>query len=245
MVTDQEQNIQKIIVVQGAGKSTAGVMILSLSLMLASAPALSEDWAVSAGVGTLGIGVGVAKAFSDSVVGRFGVNAYDYTFNTSRNTVNYDLKLQLQSLSALADWHPWQGTFRTSAGLLYNNNKAVLNAKPSAGSYILNDITYNAADVGSLQGSMSFNKVAPYLGIGWGNPVAKDKTWGFTADIGVLLQGSPKAGLNVTCGTTITTAGQTCATLQTAVAGERAKLESKLSSFRWYPVASVGLSYKW
>ena len=46
---------------------------------------------------------------------------------------------------------------------------------------------------------MTFNKVAPYLGIGWGNPVQNGKGWGMISDIGVLFQGSPKTTLTVTC----------------------------------------------
>jgi len=195
-------------------------------------------------VGTLGLGAELNVAFSDSFGARLGLNAFTYKYNANSSSVNYDFKLQLQTVSALADWYPFEGSFRTSAGLFYNNNKTTLNAVPGTSGYTINGVTYTATDVGSLQGTMAFNKVAPYLGIGWGNPVAKDKGWGMTTDIGVLFQGSPKTSLVATCGTAI--AGTpTCTQLQSDAAAENTKLETDLKKFKLWPVISIGISYQW
>jgi hypothetical protein len=202
----------------------------------------ADDLGVSVKGGTLGFGVDVSKSFSDSLGARIGLNGYNYSTTKAESGVDYDFKLKLGSVSLLADWYPFQGTFRTSAGLFYNNNKASLNAKPSSGTYTINNVSYTAAEVGSLNGEMTFNKAAPYIGIGWGNPVAKEKTWGFVADIGVLFQGSPKFALDVTCGAAVDAA--TCTQLKADAAAERTQAESDLKSFSWYPVVSIGVSYK-
>lgn len=197
---------------------------------------------VTGKIGTLGYGAELNFGSSDSFSARIGLNAYTYKYNGNSSTVNYDFKLQLQTVSALADWYPFSGGFRTSAGLLYNNNKVSLNALPTSGNYTINDIPYTSAQVSSMQGTMTFNKVAPYLGIGWGNPVAEDKGWGLVTDVGVLFQGKPKTSLTVTCGALTVLQ---CATLQTNAAAENAKLESDLSSFKLWPVISLGISYQW
>ncbi|HEY4697269.1 MAG TPA: hypothetical protein VIH29_04600 [Gallionella sp.] len=152
-------------------------IIAALMVALASLPAVShaENMAVTGKIGTLGYGAELNMGFSDSVTGRVGFNTFTYKYNANSNQVNYDFKLQLQTASALADWYPFSGSFRASGGLLYNNNKATLNAKPGAAGYTINGVPYTAAEIGSLQGEMSFNTVAPYLGIGWGNPVAKGR----------------------------------------------------------------------
>lgn len=219
--------------------------IAAALVALALLPAVShaENMAVTGKIGTLGAGAELNMGFSDSLTGRVGFNAYTHNYNANSNQVNYDFKLQLQTVSALADWYPFSGGFRASGGLFYNNNKVGLNAKPSGGTYTVGPTTYNAADVGSLQGEMSFNTVAPYIGIGWGNPVAKGKGWGMTSDIGVLLQGKPKTNLTATCGPALV--GAACTQLQTDAAAENAKLESDLSSFKFWPVISVGISYQW
>jgi hypothetical protein len=207
-----------------------------LALALFPVAAHADDMAISGKVGSLGYGAELTTAMMNNMTARIGVNAFSYNVNTTRSTVNYDMKLQLQTVSALADWYPMSGGFRTSAGLVYNNNKASFNALPTAGSYTINGAAYTAAQVGTLQGNMTFNSLAPYFGIGWGNPVAKDKGWGFVADVGVLYQGTPKASLTST---------GTALGLQANVAAEQSKLQSALNGFSWYPVATLGLSYKW
>ncbi len=213
-------------------KSAAILMALALS----STVVYADEMAVAGKVGTLGVGAELSMPIADGITGRVGLNMFSYSVNTTRSTVNYDMKLQLQTVSALADWYPMDGGFRTSVGVFYNNNKATFNALPTAGSYTINGNPYTAAQVGTLQGAMTFNSLAPYIGIGWGNPVAKDKGWGFVADLGLLYQGTPKASL--------TTTG-TALGLAASVAAEQAKLQAALNSFTWYPVAMLGLSYQW
>lgn len=212
---------------------------LAIVLVVAALfPAISfaEDMAVSGKVGTLGVGAELTAPIANGITGRVGLNMFSYSVNTTRSTVNYDMKLQLQTVSALADWYPMDGGFRTSAGLFYNNNKGTFNALPTAGSYTINGVATPSTSVGTLNGSMTFNSIAPYIGIGWGNPVAKGKGWGFVADVGVMYQGTPKASLTTT---------STILAVQTNVAAEQAKLQSALNGFTWYPVATVGLSYQW
>lgn len=222
-------------------------IISAVLVALALLPAVShaENMAVTGKIGTLGYGAELNMGFSDSLTGRVGFNTFTYKYNGNSNQVNYDFKLQLQTVSALADWYPFSGSFRTSGGLLYNNNKMTFNAVPGAAGYIIgnNPTPYTAAEVGSLQGTMAFNKVAPYLGIGWGNPVAKGKGWGMTSDIGVLFQGSPKTTLTATCGTALIPSA--CTQLQTDAATENTKLQNDLSSFKFWPVISLGISYQW
>jgi hypothetical protein len=203
-----------------------------------------SDVAVTGKIGTLGLGAELDLGLTDSLGARIGLNAFNYNYNTTSSTVNYDFNLQMQTVSALADWYPFEGSFRTSAGLMYNNNKVSLGGLPTGGTYTINGQTYPAADIGSLQGEMSFNKVAPYIGIGWGNPAAKNKGWGFTSDIGVLFQGNPKTSLVATCGTAIAGTSN-CTQLQSDTAAENTKLQSDLSNFKWWPVVSIGISYQW
>lgn len=190
---------------------------------------------VTGKIGTLGYGAELNFGLSDSIGARVGLNAFNYKYNDNSGAANYDFKMQLQTVSALADWYPFSGGFRTSAGLLYNNNKLTLNAVPGTGGYTIGANTYTSG-ISSVEATIEFNKVAPYLGIGWGNPVAKDKGWGLVTDVGVMFQGKPKTNLAVTC-TTCPTASD--------VAAENAKLESDLSNFKFWPVVSIGISYQW
>jgi hypothetical protein len=195
---------------------------------------------VTAKIGTLGYGVELNVGYSDIFSTRFGLNVFAYKYNANASAMNYDFKLQLQTASVLADWYPFAGSFRTSGGLFYNNNKVSFSANPTGGNFIVNGVTYTSAQIGSLQGTATFNQVAPYFGVGWGNPVAKGKGWGLVSDIGLLYQGKPKVDLVATC-----TSPTICTQLQTDAAAENAKLQNELRHFRWWPVISTGISYQW
>jgi len=219
---------------------------IAVLVVLASLPlyAQAQGLSVSGKVGSLGMGLELSKGYSESFSTRLGFNTFNYNTTMVKNSVNYDFKLQLRTVSALADWYPMQGAFRATTGLYYNNNKFALTGKPTGATYTIGGVNYNAADVGNMYGSVSFNKVAPYFGLGWGNPVAQGKGWGLVSDLGVLVQGQPTTTLDATCGPAIAGTAQ-CTNLQNSVASERAKLSSSLSNFKLYPVATVGISYQW
>jgi len=194
--------------------------------------------ALTGKVGTLGAGAELNLRYSDSLSARFGVNGFKYTYNSNVNSTNYDFNMDLQTFNALADWYPFQGSFRTSGGVFYNNNKVGLRA--TGGSYTINGSPYPTG-ISSLQGTVSFNAVAPYLGIGWGNPVATGKGWGLTTDIGILYQGKPRVDMSAACNPLAVNCTQFSADLE----AERVKAESDLSNFQLWPVVSIGITYQW
>jgi hypothetical protein len=198
--------------------------------------------ALTGKVGTLGVGGELNVAFSDYAGARIGYNAFKYTRNTTVSSVNYDVDAQLRTVSILGDWYPFAGSFRASAGLMYNDNQGTYVGVPTGGTFTINGNPYNATDVTSVKGTMSFGNVSPYLGIGWGNPVAKDKGWGMTTDIGVLFQGSPQTTLVATCSPTALPGA--CPT-QSDVDAQNAQMQNDLKNFKYWPVVSIGISYQW
>ncbi|MEJ2688032.1 MAG: hypothetical protein P8124_12705, partial [Gammaproteobacteria bacterium] len=218
--------------------------MLTMAGALAVLPGLvyGEGVAVGGKVGSLGLGLEVAAALSPAVNARLGVNGFNYSRETTQSGVDYHAKLKLSTAAVDLDWYPMHGAFRTTVGLAYNRNEADLSGRPTNSQFVINGVTYQATDVAALDGSVTFRKLAPYVGIGWGNPVAPGKGWGFAADVGVLYQGSPQVGLNVTCGTGLNAA--MCTQLQSDTEQERAQLASDLSRYKWYPVVSVGVSYR-
>ena len=216
------------------------MILLLLAVSVSASAAHADGLAVSGKVGTLGMGLELTKSVSDSFTGRLGFNTFSYNTNITKSSINYNANLQLQTVSALADWYPMQGAFRATTGLYYNNNQFSLAGKPTGGIYTIGGQTYTAADIGSVNSSVSFNKIAPYLGLGWGNPAGQGKGWGLVSDFGVLFQGQANTTLDATCANPAV-----CAQLQGSVITERAKLQNSLSNFKLYPVASVGVSYQW
>jgi hypothetical protein len=197
--------------------------------------AAAEGVAVGAKLSTLGYGAELSTPLSDGFNARLGLNQFTYSRTGTTSDVDYDVKLKLQTVAAIADWHPFEGVFRMSLGYVYDNNRIEMTGKPSAGgTYDFNGTPYAVTDV---KGKLSFNKGAPYIGLGWGNPVAKDSNWGFSFDIGAMYQGKPKLSLSANGCTAISG----CAANLEA---ERAKAESDLGSYKWWPVIALGVSYK-
>lgn len=220
-------------------KIKALVMILAAGLTANCASA--ADFGTSLDIGTTGLGVHVTKAVAPKVNARFGVNFASYSYDGNTSDVEYDFKLKLATADALLDYHPFDGAFRLSGGAVYNGNKIEAKAKPNGnGTYTINGNTYSSATVGSLDGKIDFRKVAPYLGIGWGN-AAKEAGWGFAMDLGVTFQGSPKTEL---ASSGCSASAASCAQLASDVQAENAKLADEVKDFKAYPVIRLGVSYR-
>ena len=211
-----------------------GALSLSAPLnALAASSSASADIDVHAS--TLGLGVGIATSLSDSVAGRVSFSQYSKTSQTTSDNINYDTNLKLSNIAALADWHAFDGFFHLSAGMVYNNNELEMIATPVGTNYTINGKTYSTGQVGSLSTLVTFNKIAPYLGVGWSGR-AKKTGFSFKSDIGILFQGSPKSSLTAT-------GAAADPALAADVAAAQIKLDNELESYKYYPVISVGLAY--
>ena len=138
----------------------------------------------------------------------------------------------------LADLFPFGNNFRISAGLMLNENEVTMTGKPTNRTYTIGGITYPAALVGSLTGTVDFNTVAPYAGIGYGGAFSDNSNWSFFCDLGVLYQGSPN--LSYTADGALS--GNPI--FEASLEKERKELEDDMSKYEYYPVLSLGVTYK-
>ena len=216
--------------------------LAAAAALTATAGIAHADVALYAKGGTLGLGAGVGFTLTDTLNARVGYNAYTFDKDIDETDVSYDGEIKFKSGELLLDWHPFNGSFRVTAGAYLNKNEINGSAKPSNGTYEINDVTYNAADVGRLDANIDFKNVSPYIGIGWGNFLDKDGHFTFTTDIGALYQGSPNVHARVTCGAGLSSGD--CAQLNSDVAAEAKDLEQEIDSYKWWPVLSIGLAYR-
>ncbi len=176
--------------------------------------------AVTGRIGTLGIGVEYAVGISDDMQWRFGINGGSHEFSTNDGGVDYNLKYKLRSADVLFDWHPFQGIFYTSIGVLYNRNQLDASAKSSS-SVQVGNTTYPAGT--NLTGKATFNTFSPYLGVGWGRPPsARGLIW--MVDVGVVYQGAPKVKLQSNSGVS-----------QSDLDREAVDLQNAINRYKYYP----------
>jgi len=214
-----------------------GVVAASALAGLASGRAEAVDLAVGARVGTLGVGFDLTSRVTNSLNVRASFHPFpSYTVSSDASDVSYDLKLKMNTLGGLADLHPGGGGFRVTGGVIFNKNEITATAQPTD-TFDIGDHSYTPAQVGTLTGAIDFKHAAPYLGLGWGNAVS-DKKLGVVFDLGVLFQGSPRVHLGAT--------GSIASnpTFQHDLALEETNMQDDLTPVKYYPMISVGITYK-
>lgn len=216
--------------------TTAGVVLLMLFAGVAQAEQKKFGLALKAG--TLGGGLEGTIGISERFNARLGFNYFSYDTDETESNVDYEFDLTLQTLSLLLDWHPMGGGFRISAGAMNNGNDIEADGKARNGIYEIDNTNYTAAQVGTLKGEIDFNSFAPYVGIGYGNAVGKDKKWSFGLDLGVMFQGSADVSFSAD-GVLANDAA-----FQADLEAERKQLEDSIDDFEFYPVIMIGVSYK-
>lgn len=198
---------------------------------------------VTLGVGSTGMGVhGVANVY-DKLNLRLGYNWLNYDTEYSTDNGGFKAKLHLSTFDLLLDFYPFPtSSFRLTGGAIINGNNfdVTATAKDNA-TYQFNGNTYQASSLATVKGKIKFDTVAPYLGLGWGNPVAKDNKLSIMTELGVMFQGAPKASLEAT---SCTLPEQLCGQLRSDLAKESKDLQEKVSIFKTWPVLRIALTYK-
>jgi len=189
--------------------------------------------------GTGGAGVELSHAFGPRTGMRLNADGFNFTRSSTYDNIDYDTKLKLRTVSLLGDWFPFANNFRISAGAALNGNKLTLKGQPTGGFFTINGTQYNTAQVGSVDGTVDFNKAAPYFGIGYGRAINSGLSVIF--DAGVMFQGAPKSKVDVTCGPLATPVQ--CAQARSDAQAEQSRLDESLHNFKYYPIISLGLAY--
>ncbi len=215
------------------------IILVTMALSWSACPVRAGDLAMGVNAGTLGVGADLTLGLGDYLNARVGVQGLDYSgFSGSTSDVDYDVQLKLISGIVAADWYPFGGIFHISGGMVFNGNTIEADGQPNAnGSFTLNDTTYTSSQVTSLHGKLEYSGVAPYAGLGWGNPIGASG-WSLTFDIGAIFQVDPDLTLSAT--------GPVASdpTFQANLEKERQKLKDELDKYDIYPVVTLGLHYR-
>lgn len=200
-------------------------------------PPLPYGLYVSPAISTLGLGLEAGVRFNETLGLRFGGNWLSFDADREIDDVDYDAEATLASLGALVDYHPFRGGFRLSGGLRFNFNEADLTGRPNEDIEI-GDTVFDADDVGTLKGDVSFDVLAPYLGVGYGAALL-DGSLSIGFDLGVMYQGRADVVLDAEDGLL-----EGDPVLEAELAAEEEDVENDLEDFQFYPVIGLAVVYR-
>jgi len=151
-------------------------------------------------VGTTGLGVGLGTQINPNLVLRGEFSRYKRSYSTKESGIDYRGDLQLQAGAVYADYHPFGGVFRVTAGLDFNAPKATLKAQTnSIGLVNVNGVPYPVPPGESITGDVQYRSTVPYFGVGWGLSGLDKPGPSFGLDIGANI-GKARGSLSATNG---------------------------------------------
>ncbi len=219
-------------------KTIFAALICSSLLICAAQAAAPSSFFAGLGVSTLGVGANVGYKINNSFKIRGVANYFKLNKSINDGDITLKAKLQLFTIGLLGDWHFLQNGFRLTGGLVYNGNKLNVHATPSS-SHNYNGRTYTPQQIGEVKGTVKFRPIAPYLGLGFDSGHECNSGFSFNADLGVLFQGSARGKIKSISGTL---ASNTQAVDD--VKKDVVKAINKKKLIKYYPVISLGVSYK-
>lgn len=216
---------------------TGVIMAVAIGAAAGASAAEGGQWSVGVSGGTLGIGPVLGYRFGEHGGLRASAAFFDYDRNEEIDDIDYDAGLKLQSVGLMADWYPFGGSFRLSAGARSNGNKIDLLATPTAAQTVeIGDQVYTGAQIGTLTGKVDFKRFVPAVTLGWGGKLKDGLTVGL--ELGVLLQGKPQLDL-VASGPIASDPA-----FQAELANEIAQAEEDAEDFRFWPVLQLHIAYR-
>ena len=201
------------------------------ALSLISADALAAE--VYGGVGTTGLEAGFSQPFSDRFGARLEGNRLGVTRDFTTSNVKYDAQVKFSNAGAYVDAF-FGGGFRLTGGALIGSRKIHGTARSVGGAIELNGVIYPLGAGDRLDFDVTFPRVTPYLGIGWGHHQTSGGLH-FYADAGAAI-GRPKVKL-------APSASLAARLNPSDLAAEQDAAQEEANSLRVYTVLKFGVRY--
>ena len=159
-----------------------------------------SGWALTPVIGTLGVGGNLSRSLIRdrlNLRGGFSSVVFGGDINTRDTRYGTDLRLS-GGIPLVLDFFPAKNWFRISGGLVINRNRLKLgaNALDEGETIDIGGEIFESDLVGDLDGKIEYNEVAPYIGIGIGNPVGRGNKFSFFLELGAMFQGSGDISLD-------------------------------------------------
>ena len=209
-----------------------------LSAGLSSTAMADGDFAITGGIGTMGGTVEGQFQVNDYFQLRAGANYLAFDEDIDVDDITYDGELDFSGFGAFVDVHPFGNSFYVTGGA-YAGGKDIDLIASSTVAVEIGGVVFTPAEYGQLEGDVSFDDVAPFLGLGFDTTFEGRGNWGFNVLAGAALFGSGDVTLDAVGGTL-----SNDPILQAQLAQEIQDIENEIEDYELWPVVQVGLSYR-
>jgi len=204
--------------------------------------AADKTWAFDVKASSLGVGGDIHRViFPDRLNLRVGFSYFQRSQNFANSGITYTGTLRVGGIPVSLDAYPFKNWFRVQAGMLVDLNRLQGTGQfrtdvVKSGVITLGAHSYTADSIGSLQGTVNVDRVSPFFGLGFGNPIKKDKRWGIFMDIGAVYHGTPTLNLQTT--------RSFPASLPADLDAQEQAFTSGTHRYIFYPIVQIGFSFR-
>jgi hypothetical protein len=210
--------------------------------------------AIGVKLGIAGPGFDVATPLVPGWINlRGGASFFSYSPVITVDNININGTIKFQNAAAMVDIFPFHGRFRISGGMtVYNNTYLAANLSvPGGTSFTLGNTKYYSDPNDPITGAGTFTfggRTAPRVSIGTGNMLPRKGHWAFEGELGVQFITLPTVVYSISgygCPAAGESTSPPCEPVASSdIAQEQTNLQNDLMDLRYFPIASIGFSYK-
>ena len=210
---------------------------------LAQGPLAPERFAVGVGGGTNGGSVEAAYAVNRYLDVRAQGAFLGFDLDVKSGGVTYRGDLHHYTGGGMVDLHPFANPFFVSGGFVSGERKLTAHASPLVTARLtVAGVSQSIQANVPLRADVALGDTAPFAGLGFDNTFTHAGHWGFRAVAGVIFGQNPKATLTTT--SPLANDPVVGPAAAAALASEQASLQHDVDGYRYYPIAQVGVTYR-
>ena len=163
-----------------------------------------NPFSIDINAGTMGAGMSLGYRFSPGFRLRLRGTTLSYSENDIWTDSTAILRIHGDSISLLADYFPWEGSFYITAGLNLSESRMrcrtrLYRERGMACDKVIGGTKYSvySGDHADISGKYSWNHVQPYIGIGYQDYLPCSRTFYYSIDLGLNIMG--KGSLSASC----------------------------------------------
>lgn len=202
----------------------------------AAAGAAQAQVAIGGSIGTTGATVEAQVKVLPGLQLRGGYNYFQYEADDTYDDIAYQGDLDLNTLGAFLDFHPFGNSFMITGGAYFGEKSLNLTGTPTSNVEVGSQ-TFTPQQVGTLRMQADLEDTAPFIGLGWDNTF-ENPGIGFKFIAGAMFTGSPQVNLTASGGTLSNDPN-----FQTQLAQEEQNLQDDVDDYEVYPVVQAGLTF--